>query len=454
MPGGGLPNQGPQQIVIPFVSNGWAVGALFVVHVLVVAFIMGTAWVLVFTGSMPLTPKNARFERFTHTMARWLEQTYSFGATFAVFAIAVLIGLFPRYFAVLTTVLGLPLILIFVAWLFQILTLLLYYFTWNRLRPRHRWAHQSLILVYAVAETVFIVMITLYTSYQLTPPQTPNLASALANPTWFPEALHRVAGNLSYSGFLIAAWGGWRYWHGRRVGTSVDKTYYHWVAHLGFLWAVAFELLQLPIGTYYVFAIQVAGPGTYTKMMLGGSTSAAWLLQIFLVASLFILGDIYMWASIRAAVAETARRQARQRLRHLGGPGQQVEEPPRQARLQRVSALWTGVGLWVLGGSGVLAILPDTIPVIGSMTAKWLALGIFLVWSGVGLVLYFLVSRGWTFGVMAHPALWSIVAAGVCVTILMVTMGVIRYTNPQTSVIERQMPLPAVRVQSLLTPSP
>lgn len=475
MPGGGLPNLGPQNIVIPFVSHGWAVGFLFIIHVLIVAFIMGTAWILVFTGSMPLTPKNERFERFTHTMAKWLEQIYSLGATLAVFGITVLLGLFPRYFSVLFTVLGVPLAIILGAWLVQIFTLLLYYLTWNRLRPKNRWAHQGIITLYAIAETVFIVMITLFTSYQITPPTTPDLTSAISNPTWFPAALHRVAGNLSYAGYLVAAWGAYRYWRKRRTGTSTDKTYYHWVAHLGFFWAVGFELAQLPIGTYFVFAIQKAGPQTYAKMMLSAGTSAEWLLQILLVSLLFVLADLFAWSNIRQAVAEARGRRALQRMRELAPAGprtpvaaqqedlarqrEQAAElgarlPARRRGLDTFAETWTRIGLWLLIADGVLAVLPDGIPVIGSMNAKWFALGVFLVWSAVTLVLYFLVSRGWTFGTMPRLAIWSMLTAGVCVTFLMATMGVIRYTNPQTSVIEHQVPLPAVRVQTLLVPEP
>jgi hypothetical protein len=475
-PGGGSPNLGPQFIPIPFVSQGWAVGLLFALHVLVVAFIMGTAWILVFTGGMPLTVANARFERFTHTFARTLEITYSFGATLAVFALAVLFGLFPRYISVLTTVLGLPLAVIFAAWITMILSLLVYYFSWARLRPGHRRAHQGLIVLYAVAETVFIVMITLFTAYQITPPRTPTLVAALANPTWFPEALHRVVGNLSYSGYLIAAWAAWRYWARRRTGTSVDKAFYHWTAHLGLLWGLGWELAQVPIGTYYVFAIKVAGPRTYAKMMLRGDTAREWLLQILLVSIMFVLGEVYVWSSIRHAADLRRGRRVPRRARQLAPVGQRTPLTARQGDLarqdeqtaelgaalprderaargvDRFAETWARVGIWVLVAAGVLAVIPDAVPVIGTMAAKWVALGVFVGWTAINLVLYVVVSRRWTWGSMPRPAMWSLMAGGMAITLLMVSMGVIRYTDPQTATIERQLPAPAITVQSLVVP--
>jgi hypothetical protein len=477
--GGGLPNLGPVYIQVPFVSPGWAVGVLFQLHILVAAFIMGVAWMLVFTGFRPATPRFAWHERFTKSLALWLVETYSFGATLAVFAITVLLGLFPRYLSVLVSALGVPLAVIFGAWLIQVLSLVIFYYTWDRWRPRHRWAHQSIMLLYSIAETAFIVMITLYTAYQITPPHTPTLTSAVSNPTWFPEALHRVAGNFSYAGYLIAAWGAWRTWRRRREATSVDRAYYHWVMHLGFLWGLSFELTQIPIGTYYVLAIQRAGPRTYAKMMLTRGTAAEWLLQILLVAAMFVLGDIYIWLSMRrwADLQRGGRALARIRALAPVAPGagpvvSQAEaarggaaiallgarldeaEAPTRSWLERWAEPVTRWGLVVMVAALVLAVLPDGIPVIGSMTAKWVALGIFLVQSLVNLVFYVGVSRRWFWGNVPAVALWALMAGGLCIALLMATMGIIRYTNPQTSVIEHQVPLPPVRVQSILTPVP
>jgi cytochrome bd ubiquinol oxidase subunit I len=482
MPGGGLPNLGPQYIQIPLVSPKWAVGVLFIIHILLVAWIMGTAWMLVFTGSMPRTSVNERYERFTHYFSERLEQTYSFGATFAVFALTITIPLFPRYWSVIFTAINWPLGVIFAVWLIMTFTVLIYYFSWQRLRPTRRRLHQSIILVYALAETVFIAMITIYTAYQIVPPSTPNVQSALSNTVWLPEAVHRVVGNLSYAGFLIAAWAAWSYYRKRRTGTSVQKAYFHWAAHLGLLWGVGFELAQLPIGTYYVFAIANAGPigrQTYTKMMLTpGSTSQEWLLQILLLSIMFVLGEIYMWSTIRSIVAERRGRLVLRQLRELAPVAPRTPAAAQQAnvalqveqttelgeripdetaaprRIDRGAELWTRIGLIVTAVAGAMACIPDSVPVVGSMSWKWGMLGIFLVWTIVSMVLYFLVTRRAIWGNMSRLSMWTLMIAGACITALMCTMFVIRYTNPQTAYIEHQIPVPAVRVQSILIPQP
>ncbi|GAC1449106.1 MAG: hypothetical protein PVSMB4_07020 [Ktedonobacterales bacterium] len=469
-----LPNLGPLNIQVPFVSNGWAVGVLFEAHILVVAFIMGTAWILVYTGSRPRGVHSQRYERFTKTFALWLVVTYSFGATLAVFAITIAFGLFPRYVAVLTSALAVPLLIIFGVWVLMVFGILLYYYLW-KIRERHRAIHQAIIVVYAVAETTFVTLISLFTAYQLTPPRTADLAAAVANPTWLPEVLHRNAGNLSFAGYMIAAWAAYRTVRRQREATSVDLAFYHWAAHLGFLWGVGWELAQLPIGTYYVLAIQQAGPQTYSTMMLVPGIAWEWILQITLVGLVFLLGDLYIWSSLRWAISTRRGEQAVARMRALAPAGplasRAAREPDEVRRVDEAAALggalarpeteqqgrgaelFTRWALWLMGAAIVLAIIPEGVPVAGSMNAKWVSLGIFLVVSLVGMVLYIRASRSWTWATMPPVARRSLMGIGVCVSVLMVTMGTIRYTNPQTAVINGQVTLPAIHTQTILAPT-
>lgn len=469
-----LPNIGPLNIQVPFVSNGWAVGVLFQLHILVVAFIMGTAWILVYTGSRPLSAENQRYERFTRTFALWLVETYSFGATLAVFAITVAFALYPRYVSVLTSALALPLAIIFVVWVLMVFGVLLFYYLW-KVRERHRALHQSIIVVYALAETAFVTLISLYTSYQLTPPHTAALAAAVANPTWLPEVLHRNAGNLSFAGYMVAGWAAYRTFRRQREATSVDLAYYHWAAHLGFLWGIGWELAQLPIGTYYVLAIQQAGPQTYSKMMLVPGIAWEWILQIGLLGLVFLLSDLYIWSSLRWAISARRGERALERVRALApaGPaasraGRVADElrradeaaalgerlaRPEAPRRDRWAEQFTRWALWLMGAALVLAIIPEGVPVAGTMTAKWVSLAIFLVLSLVGVALYMRAARAWSWGTIPPLARRALMGIAVCVTALMVTMGTIRYTNPQTAVINGQVTLPAIHTQTILAPT-
>lgn len=457
-----VPNLGPNPIHFPsFLPNGFTIGIVMQFHILLVAFIMGAAIIMTVSGSVPPKRQSKPWERFTKTFAWFLAQTYSFGATLAVFGLVLMFGLYPRLMAIMASLFFAPLMAIFASWIIMTVSLIAYAYLWPH-RERHRAWHQSLIFIYSIAETAFIILISMWTSYLLTP-NGRDAVKAAFNATWGPELFHRLVGNVSYAGFLLAAWGGWRAWRKRRRGTSLDKAYYHWVAHFGFLWGIGFELLQPLVGYFYVLSIQAGNYTTYYRMMLGDK-SWAWLLQIALVGLTFFLSDLYMWLSIRRGIIERQGITALTQMRVEAGVGAPAPEEIRtystikhvmqlgsregQATSQERLTLRTcNLVLWALGLLAILAIIPASVPVLGSMTVKYICLIGFVVLTLVTLPFYWRQSHKWTWGNMGWGAQWTLFSLGVVLMLLMIVMGGIRYSNPQTTVINGSMPLPSLQVQ-------
>jgi cytochrome bd-type quinol oxidase subunit 1 len=457
-----VPNLGPNPINFPsFLPNGYTIGIVMQFHILLVAFIMGAAVIMAVSGSVPPKRQSKPWERFTRTFAWFLAETYSFGATLAVFGLVLMFGLYPRLMAIMASLFFAPLLAIFAAWIIMTLTIVGYAYLWPR-REGNRALHQSLIIVYSIAETVFIVLITMWTSYMLTPNGRDAVRAAF-NATWGPELFHRLVGNVSYAGYLIAAWGGWRAWRKRRRGSSLDKAYYHWVAHFGFLWGIGFEMLQPLVGYFYVMSIQAGNYTTYSIMMLGDK-AWAWLLQIALVGLTFFLSDLYMWLSIRRGIVERQGVQALTRMRVEAGVGAPAPEEIRTystmkqvmqlgrregqpSQRERLLRLWCNIALAALAVLAVLAIIPEQAPVLGSMTVKYICLIGFVAITLVTIPIYWRQSKKWTWGNMGWGAQWTLVSLGVVLILLMIVMGGIRYSNPQTNVINGTMPLPSMQVQ-------
>jgi|SRR5579859_942483 len=456
------PNLGPNPINFPFfLPNGYTIGIVMQAHILLVAFIMGTAIIMAVSGSVSPRRQSKPWERFTKTFAWFLAWTYSFGATLAVFGLVLMFGLYPRLMAIMASLFFAPLLGIFASWIIMTLSLVGYAYLWSK-REGHRVLHQSLIYIYAIAETAFIVLITMWTSYLLTP-NGRNAVQAAFNATWGPELFHRIIGNVSYAGFLIAAWGGWRAFRKRRRGSSLDKSYYHWVAHFGFLWGITFEMLQPLVGYFYVLQIQTGNPTTYYRMMLGDK-AWAWLLQMALVGLTFVLSDLYMWLSIRRGVIERQGIQALTAMRVEAGVeapsadelrsfstmrqvmqlGTQESQPtPRERLTQR----YCNAALWALGILAVLGFIPESVPVLGSMATKYVCLIGFVVFTLLTLYIYWHQSKKWTWGNMGRGAQWTLVSLAGVLILLMIVMGGIRYSNPQTNVINGTMPLPSLQIQ-------
>ncbi|HEY7125185.1 MAG TPA: hypothetical protein VH540_14630 [Ktedonobacterales bacterium] len=456
------PNLGPDTIHFPFfLPNGYTIGIVMQFHILVVAFIMGTAIIMAVSGSVPQHRQSKSLERFTKTFAWFLVQIYSFGATLAVFGLVLLFGLYPRLMAIMASLFFAPLLGIFAVWILMTVSLIAYAYLWPK-RATHRRLHQSLIYVYALAETIFIILISMWTSYMLTP-NGRDAVQAAFNATWGPELFHRIIGNISFAGFLLAGWGGWRAFRKRKRGSSLDRAYYHWVAHFAFLWGILFEMLQPLVGYLYVMQIQAGNPTTFQRMMLGDK-SWAWLLQMALVGATFVLSDLYMWLSIRRGAVERQGVRALSEIRVGAGAGAvsaddlrstgtlaqvmslgraEGQATPREHQVQRYST-YALVMLVVLA---VLGIIPSSVPVLGSMVTKYISLIGFVVFTLFTLWYYWHQSRQWTWGNMSKGAQWTLITLAFVLMLLMIVMGGIRYSNPQTNVINGTMPLPSLQLE-------
>ncbi len=456
------PNVGPGPIQFPFfLPNGYTIGIVMQFHILVVAFIMGTAIILAGSGSVPPSRQSKPWERFTKSIAWFLVEIYSFGATLAVFGLVLMFGLYPRLMAIMASLFFAPLLAIFGVWITMVLSLIAYAYLWPK-REGHRLLHQSLIYIYAAAETAFIVLISMWTSYMLTP-NGRDAVQAAFNATWGPELFHRIIGNISFAGFMLAAWGGWRAWRKRRRGSSLDRAYYHWVAHFGFLWGILFEVLQPLVGYFYVLQIRAGNPATYQRMMLGDK-AWAWLFQMALVGMTFVLSDLYMWLSIRHAAIERQGMRALAAIRVGAGSGPPTPEELRSAgtlkqvmRLgrreaetppyERLLRFYTAWGLIALAILTVFGFIPQTVPVLGSMATKYACLIGFVVFTLLTLLLYWREKSRWTWGNMSTAAQWTLVSLGAVLILLMIVMGGIRYSNPQTNVINGTMQLPPMQIE-------
>jgi cytochrome d ubiquinol oxidase subunit I len=456
------PNLGPNPIQFPFfLPNGYTIGIVMQFHVLIVAFIMGTAIIMAVTGSIPQHRQNKPLERFTKTFAWFLVKIYSFGATLAVFGLVLLFALYPRLMAIMASLFFAPLLGIFAVWIIMTLSLIAYAYLWPK-RTDHQRFHQSLIYIYALAETIFIILISMWTSYMLTP-NGRNAVQAAFNATWGPELFHRIIGNISFAGFLLAGWGGWRAFRKRKRGSSLDRAYYHWVAHFGFLWGIIFEMLQPLVGYFYVRQIQAGNPTTYYRMMLGDK-SWAWLLQMSLVGLTFVLSDLYMWLSIRRGAVERQGTRTLSEIRVGAGVGALSADDLRSAStMEQVMSLGreegratprehqikrnTTYGLVALAILAVLGIIPSSVPVLGSMNAKYASLIGFVVFTLFTLWYYWHESRQWTWGNMSAGAQWTLLTLAFVLMLLMIVMGGIRYSNPQTNVINGTMPLPSLQIE-------
>jgi hypothetical protein len=219
-----------------------------------------------------------------------------------------------------------------------------------------------------------------------------------------------------------------------------EARYWDWVAQWGVVWAIGLTILQPWIGYSYAKEVQLhAYPAWYSMMF--GTLSNVFLFQIGLLGSIFILGSVYFWRRMKASGAAKHRRQGT------------------IAILLVLVTLWAVEPAWfartysdvVAGGlarpwweGGLLIPFGNFIPYkVGALTAMFL-LGLWSLTSYMRAV-----SRDEIVPArMGRRSQWLLVGLGVCVSAMMMVMGVIREHARQPYLISGELTISNQQITS------
>ena len=406
---------------MPITGNAWAVGVLFLIHITVVAFVIGIAMVAPVAELVGMRQGREWWEQLAHKAAADVEHIFAWGATFAAFGLVAIWGLYPRLWGYLVSLFFFQIIIIAgLLWFVMTATAYLYYLTWERLR-RHKIWHNLIGWTFVLFTMLFINTITNLSSYQLTPAGgRDSLLAAAVNPSYIAEFPHRHIGNLSYGTILLAAYtGGWFLLFRGKPVVERERAFRDWLQDTLLLIGLSVTVLQPISGWFYVSQILRASPGAWARMMPGPN---GWMfqIQIGLVGAVFFLGSLYMHFGLRR-----------------GEPG-------------RWSQRWMKCSLWVLPLFIGLAVLPHSVP-LGTMRPwKYLALAGYILTTVINLVLYFRARRSFVWAEARPRSQMTLAALGVVLVALFAIMGVIRESARGTDPIYNIMP--SEQSQEILRP--
>ena len=269
---------------VPVIGKNATIAVLVQTHILIATLILGASLIAPTAEYLGMITKQPRYERFARSLARLIVILFATGSALAITFVLALVTLFPIFFSYLQNIFFWVFLVEAFLFLGVIIVLYAWYNVWDKLAYR-----KSLHVVFGfVAGGIGLIqmtMINVIASYMLTPSEAPvtDVARTYLNPTFVPLNMHRFVGNLSYVGFLIAGWAGWRY---LRSTSEDDREYYDWMGHFGLLWGFGFLLLQPIIGYGYLKAIRESSPEAFNTIMLGDKS---WLF-ILLMIELAIMG--------------------------------------------------------------------------------------------------------------------------------------------------------------------
>jgi hypothetical protein len=294
----------------PGIGNNVSVGILFLLHITVAEFSLGAITLAVAAEWHHVRTGDPRTARYARSLANSYYLVFSLGATFAVFAVVLLTGLWANEFGQL---INRFLWLAAVAFgLFFLLAPLLVWYR-NTFASMDRRRHAILGTGVAVTQTLFMVLIVGIDAY-LVNPVSAGLYEPVFNPVYWPLLLHRLAGNISWTALFCAAYAALRLWRGG--GTPEERSFQSWAARVNLRVGLLLALLMPVIGFVLIEVIKQSEPGYFDNLLSGG-TASFMVVQECLVGALFIGGNIALasedggprdwspigWAAVLVSVA-------------------------------------------------------------------------------------------------------------------------------------------------------
>ena len=250
----------------PGVGNNAPIGIAFILHVAIAEFSIGAIILGVGMEWWSHVNGDARAARYAKAIVNSYYLLFSVGATLAVFAVVLLIGLYGNFMGtILNEFIGLIGVAFF---LFLILTptLVIYRNTFGT--ERHRTAHLALGIFVAILQVSFLVLIVGLDSYLMTPQSTGF--GSLGNPSYLPDLIHRVVGSVSWTALVLAAYAVLRL---RRATQAEERAFQSWAARVNVRIGAVFLFVMPIIGFVLLETTKVWSPGYFTNLVGGGNGS-------------------------------------------------------------------------------------------------------------------------------------------------------------------------------------
>jgi cytochrome bd ubiquinol oxidase subunit I len=270
-------------VQVPVIGNELVIPLLVMPHILIATFIIGITLIAPVSEYVGMITKQRHYDRFARNAAKTTLLLFAVGSAFAFTFLLSLITLYPVLWSHLQNIFFWVLLAETFMFVGEVIMVYAWYHAWDKMAYRKN-LHVIFGFIAGLFGLVQMVFINVVGSYMLTP----SVASAtevgwtFLNPTYMPLNLHRFVGNLSYVGFLIAGWAGWRY---LRSTTEEDREYYDWMGHWGIVWGFGFLLLQPFIGYAYMSEIKSSSPDAFKYLMLGDKS---WLFNLLVIELLIM----------------------------------------------------------------------------------------------------------------------------------------------------------------------
>jgi hypothetical protein len=266
------------------VGNSVPIAVFFMLHIAVAEYSAGAIAIAPVMELRAVRTGDELAMRYTRALVNSYYLVFSLGATLAVFAVVLLIGLWGREFADLLNVF-LPLVgVIFGLFIVLAPLLVIYRNSFGKMQPG---THVALGFAVFVLQTAFVIGISALDAYLIIP-QHAGLTGGAVNPAYLPLVLHRLIGNVSWTALFLAGFA--VIFLGRATSES-ERAFQSWAARINLRIGLVFALVMPIFGFALIEAVRHNQVG-YFDNLVNGQAAYLFVIQEVLFGLLLVACNI------------------------------------------------------------------------------------------------------------------------------------------------------------------
>ncbi len=241
-----------------------------------------------------------KYDDLAHEMMKISLTAYSVTAILGGILIFSLLALYPGFFGYLASIFRPVMHVYALLFILESGVLYIYYYGWDAFNDGNgdwKWAHLALCTVLNGVGIVLMVMANTWVGFMMSPAGVDEAGHFLGdiwkvmhNPLMVPLVIHRILGNMSFGGGVVAAYAAFRF---LSATTQAEKAHYDWMSYIASFMAVMF-LIPLPFAGYWLMR-EIYG---YRQQMgitlMGGLLAWVFIMQATMIATLFITVNYYL----------------------------------------------------------------------------------------------------------------------------------------------------------------
>ncbi len=284
----------------PLVDSRTVVWVAMQVHLMFAAFVLGVPIFAMLVEIVGAGAKSEKYDRLAWEFTRLLTLAFITTAVFGLLGLAALVILYPGFMTKMGAIFSptyFPYAALIVA---DAVLLVLYYYTWDTMKGRLKWAHIGIGLALNLVGTALMCIANAWTTFMMSPAGVTDeggllsLSEAIQNPLWWPINIHRLIANTAFGGSIVAAYAAVRF---LTTKSEEDRARYDWMGYVGNFVAM-WALIPLPFAGYYLGREMYAYSAQMGTTLMGGAFSWLFIIQAVLIGALFIGANYYMWLGL------------------------------------------------------------------------------------------------------------------------------------------------------------